>query len=135
MLRAQDLTAAERLLIERRRAGETKEEAAAAYGVSAYRYNRWEAGHDVDTAPAPALGRLAFFEGSFLQRRRDGVSLAEFAELVGVSRWWLTQMEVGAVADDRLREHRAKDGRVQERDRESAAAGDLERLLAEPPGA
>lgn len=121
MLTAKDLTNAERLLIERRRLGETKDGAAAAYDVSEYRYNRWEAGKDSDTAPRPALGRLAFREASFIQRRREGVSLADFAKLVGVSRWWLTQMEAGEVDDARLRDYwRARGSR---KGRKPAKAG------------
>tara|TARA_R110000851_G_scaffold268071_2_gene420704 strand:+ start:35574 stop:35906 length:333 start_codon:yes stop_codon:yes gene_type:complete len=101
MLSAKDLTSGERLLITRRRDGMTKAECAEGCGVTLYRYNRWEA--DREEGITARTGRLAFHEQSFLLRRRAKASVADFAALVGVSPWWLRQMEIGEAPDDRLR--------------------------------
>lgn len=102
MLTAKDLTKGERLLLERRRAEETKPEAAARHGVSFYRYDRWE--RDIDNeAPRVAVGVLEFREVSLIRGQRAGASVRDFAELVGVSPWWLTQIETGQVSDERIR--------------------------------
>jgi len=108
MLSAKELTPGERLLIVRRREGTTKADCASGCGVTLYRYNRWES--DDEVGPTAKTGRLAFHEQSMLLRRRAGVSVADFAKLVGVSPWWLRQMEIGEAPDDRLRAYWADAG-------------------------
>tara|TARA_R110002167_G_scaffold79897_12_gene220004 strand:+ start:86 stop:418 length:333 start_codon:yes stop_codon:yes gene_type:complete len=103
MLKAKDLTNGERLLILRRREGATKADTAAGCGASLYQYGRWE--NDKEDGPRAKTGRLAYREQSFLMRRRAGVSVAAFAQLLGVSPWWLRQMEAGEAPDGRLRAH------------------------------
>lgn len=100
MLRVRDLTPGERLLLERRRLGETKPAAADRYGVSLYRYGQWErddpAARAVSDVPRPrGLLRLEFHEASFLLRRRAGVTVEAFAAAAGMSAWWLTRIERG----------------------------------------
>lgn len=102
MLTAGKLTRAERLLLQRRRRGLTKAEAAERHGVSLYRYERWEAGETLG-APLVGVGRLAFREASLIMRLRAGVGLGAFAGLLGCSGHWVTRMEAGEAPDDRLR--------------------------------
>lgn len=102
-MRTKDLTAGERLLIARRRLGESQDEAGARLGVSRYRYRKWESDEYTDPGPPRAnIGALKPFESCLIRRRRAGVSLAELAEAVGVTRWWLCQMEGGDAPADRL---------------------------------
>jgi len=103
MLTAAQLTNGERLALERRRAGETKAGAAKRHGVSLYCYTAWEDDED-EAAPRVAVGRVAFYEGSRILRRRAGRSVADMAAAVGVSPYWLSRMEAGEAPDDRLRE-------------------------------
>ncbi len=103
MLTAGDLTKGERLLLERRRAGEPLEAAAARHGVTLYRYRLWERDED-DGAPRVPVGRVEYHEAARLMRGRVGASVRELAELVGCSPYWLTRMEAGEAPVDRLRD-------------------------------
>ena len=96
-------TKAERLLINRRRAGLTQPEAAESWGVSLYQYRRWELGSDA--APFVAVGWLRHHERCLLMRLRLKVSLRKVARDLGVSRWWVIKMERGDAPPDRLVEH------------------------------
>lgn len=102
VLTASKLTAGERLLLERRRAQETKAQAAARHGVTLYRYELWEAGKD-DQAPRVPVGALEFREASLVMRLRAGAGVAQFAEVLGVSSEWVRRMERGEVSDEALR--------------------------------
>tara|TARA_R110000764_G_scaffold36736_2_gene82005 strand:+ start:31146 stop:31448 length:303 start_codon:yes stop_codon:yes gene_type:complete len=95
------LNPGERLLIERRRAGQNQTAAAAAYDLSEWQYRQCEAGES-DRIPAPALGRLQAFEACMLMRRRAGLKRTELAAQLGISGWWLTRMERGQIPADRL---------------------------------
>lgn len=103
MLNASELSSGEKLLIVRRRKGRTVAQAAKASKTTLYRYVRWE--RDQEPGPAVAVGRLEFHEKAFLLRRRGGHSVAAFAKRLGVSAWWLSQMEAGEAPDMRLRDH------------------------------
>lgn len=101
LIKTSDLSRGERLLVARRRRDESQVDAAARFDVSLYRYRQWE----TDEAKSPhelGLGKLDGFEACFLMRRRDGRSMAAVAKKVGVSRWWLCQMERGEVDSTRL---------------------------------
>lgn len=100
MLTTPQLSTAERLLIDRRRRRETKAEAAERLSVSLYRYTQWES--DGKGAPSPPLGELGGYESSVVLRVRSGLSSAEVAADVGVSPWWLRQMEMGDIGSSRL---------------------------------
>lgn len=101
MLDLKDITCGEKLLIERRRLHESQRAAAKRHGVSRYIYRRWEL--DEEAGPSTALQVLEFYEGCFLDRRREGVELRARASEIGVSSWWLCQMEHGEVSDERLK--------------------------------
>ena len=95
-----DLTKGERLLIDRRRRGESQAEAAERLGLSVYAYRRFE--EDVAEGPTADVEALELGEACYLERRREGLPASWVAERVGVSRWWLTQMERGREDADRL---------------------------------
>ncbi len=105
MLKLADLTAGERLLLERRRNGETQAQAARRHGVSRYCYRAWEDDSVSTGQPRPALRRLQPYEICYLLRRRNGQSLADFAADAGISPWWVTQMESGRAPLQRLQEY------------------------------
>lgn len=104
MLLVRDLRPGERLLIDRRRRGETRSEAAQRFGVSLSRYARWEGlGRGLsDTGPEPALGRLEPWEAAFLLRRRARVGVLETALALGVSPWRVEQTEAGVAGGGAL---------------------------------
>ena len=100
-MQTSDLTNGERLLVlRRRRSDKSQKGAAAALGISLYKYRRWEA--DDDEPPKPKLGALESHEAYFIMRRRAGKSLQELATEVNVSSWWLCQMEYGRAPLARL---------------------------------
>ena len=103
MLNANELTTGEKLLLQRRRKDLTAVQAAKRHKATLYRYLRWE--RDQEPGPRIAVGKLAFHEKAFLLRRRGGHSVAAFAKKLGVSAWWLSQMEDGEAPDMRLRDH------------------------------
>lgn len=100
LLKIADLSPGERFLLERRRLREGQGEAAARHGVSRWRYRRWELGRE--DGPAVELGKLEPHEACFVIRTRSGVSVQDLAEAMGISRWWLIQMEYGDKPADRL---------------------------------
>jgi len=99
-MKTSDLTTGERVLILRRRKEESQQAASERHGVSLYRFRQWES--DEEPAPKIAIGRLERFESCFIRRRRTGMPLHELAGLMGISRWWLIQMEYGKQASDAL---------------------------------
>jgi DNA-binding XRE family transcriptional regulator len=102
------LTAAERLLVDRRRRDETQAEAALRYKVSQSRYSRWERGLDdpIETlGPGPVLPRVSPLkphEKCLLYRRRVGVTQAKVAEDLNRCKMWVRQMERGEVDSTEL---------------------------------
>lgn len=106
MLSASALTIGERLLIDQRRAGVTRAEAAELWGVTLYRYALWEEnrGDDMPEAAAIPLGRLEFREHALIMRRRSRMTLKAMGRELGCSSWWVSQMETGKVSDALLRE-------------------------------
>lgn len=103
-MKTTSITTGERLLIERRRNNESQDAAAGRHGVSRYRYRLWESDQaEGGRQPRCArLGLLRDYEGCYIRRRRAGLSVAALATKVGVSAWWVTQMEHGDVPADRL---------------------------------
>jgi len=101
MLTTSDLTTGERLLIERRRAGQNQTQAAHAYDLSEWRYRQCEA-DEADLIASPPLGRLQIHEACVIMRRRVGMKRTDLAEQLDISCWWLTQMERGQIPADRL---------------------------------
>lgn len=95
-----ELSNGERLVIERRRAGESQKSAAARYEVTLHQWRLWEA--DKDDPPTSPVGKLMPYEVCFLKRRRAGIQAQALAEELEVSRWWLTQIEYGRAPIDCL---------------------------------
>ena len=102
MLTSPQLIASERLIIDRRRRGLTQEQAAQAWGFSEWHYRMLEAGKRERSCPRIRIGKLKPHEAAFTLRRREGLKRTELAVKVGVSCWWLTQMERGRVNPKRL---------------------------------
>lgn len=94
------LTAGERLLIDRRRRGDTQVAAANRHGVSPFIYGQME--RDVAEAPSINIGQLKPHERCLLYRRRAGFTQARVAKDLKCCRWWLNQMERGQVPCDTL---------------------------------
>ena len=101
MLLLRDCTNGERLLLERRRRRQSQRKAANRHGVTRYCYRQWEAGID-ESGPRVPLQRLRPHEACFLLRRRAEIPLHKLARRMGISRWWLCQMEYGRESASRL---------------------------------
>lgn len=103
-LEQEDLTIGERLLIARRRQGESQEAAGRRYGMHRNFYGRVE--RDADRAPAavtpPELGILTEDERCLILRRRAGRTQEDCAQEIGVTRFWFNQMETGRVSSETL---------------------------------
>jgi len=91
----------ERLILARRRRGENQKVAAARHGVSLYRYRKWEIGEDPDF-PLAAAGGARQHERLFITRMRAGYPLGKVAQAIGITRWWLCQIEHGKAPAARL---------------------------------
>jgi len=96
-----ELTKGERLLIERRRRDCNQRTAALLRGVSQSRYQAWELDKE-DGAPDVPIGKLKPHERCFLARRRAGGTREWLAGELRCSKRWVTLMERGEVACDRL---------------------------------
>ena len=90
------LTRAEKLLIQRRRVGETQAQAAARHGVSYTRYSAWERGKETSGLPNVTIGKLKPHEYCLLYRQRCNFTQERVANEMGICRWWLNKMETGA---------------------------------------
>ncbi len=86
------LTAGERLMIDRRRRGETQAAAAKRHNVSRGHYASWELGRQdppsVALRPALRLG-----EWCLVRRHRLGLTQAQLGERVGLCRLTIKRME------------------------------------------
>ena len=102
MLTTSQLTLSERLLLSRRRDGNTQTQAAAKWGISEWDYRMRESGQRNDECPPVRLQGVQPHEACFLMRRRAGIKRTELANTMDVSCWWLTQMERGKVNPKRL---------------------------------
>ncbi len=88
-----DLTIGEKLYIIRRRRGESQVGAAKRFRVSRSTYGRWE--NEILEGPHLNVLTLRDHERCFMYRKRAGMNQTEAAKEIGISRWWLTQMESG----------------------------------------
>ena len=88
----------ERLIINRRRRGNTQNQEAERLGVTRYMYRKWELGdpHKEITFERK-LSPLGIFEICFLLRRRKKLTVTQIAEEIGVSKTWVSDMELGTV--------------------------------------
>lgn len=96
-------TAPEKFLIHRKRLGETQAQAANRMRLSVHSYRV------VEQKPTgrrpPALGSLEPWEKCLLLRRRKGMTQAELAKALGLSRWWVNLMESGRVPSAALEQY------------------------------
>jgi len=86
----------ERILIKRKRLGNTQNQEAKRLGVSRYKYRKWEKGDlDKDTIVPKRLSNLGIFEICFLLRKRNNLTITKLAQEIGVSKTWICDMELG----------------------------------------
>lgn len=80
----------------------SQREAAKKFRVTLYEYRKWE----TDTVPYPRqlldIGKLKQHEACFIARRREGLTLTELSECVGISVNWLCEIERGEQPADKL---------------------------------
>lgn len=98
-------TRGESLLLWRRRADLGQVAAAKLFEVSHDIYWQWETDRRTEGQPRKHLGQLKMHEVCFLLRRRAKVSQRKLAELMGITRLWVIQMEAGTAPVERLRNH------------------------------
>lgn len=107
LIKTTDLTPGERLAIDRRRIGRSQQAQAGIFGVSLYKYRKWE--NDEEEPPNdPPLGNLQTHEQCYVVRRRRGLRLGDVAVEMGFSRWWINQMELGEVNCGKLHDYFAQ---------------------------
>ena len=100
MLTTKDLSSSERLKVWRRRLDKTQVQAAESHGVTTWEYRLLERG--ARSAPTVIIGSLQPHEACAVMRWRSGYSRKDIARWVGISPWWVTQMERGRIDSDRL---------------------------------
>lgn len=100
MLTTPQLTPSERLLVYRRRCGHTQTQAAQERGFTEWHYRMMEAGNR--TCPSVYIGKMKLYESAVILRRRLKIKRTTLAKMIGISCWWLTQMERGQVNPKRL---------------------------------
>jgi transcriptional regulator with XRE-family HTH domain len=107
------ISAAEQLLIWRKRANLNQREMAKRFGVSRNRYSQFE-NYNLNMLEEPtllfdlkeyAVGPLRANERCLLYRRRCGVNQRQVANHIGLSRLWVNRMERGIVDCSRLIEY------------------------------
>lgn len=102
MVEIADLTPGERLLIHRRRSGESQEAAALRLGMTRNAYGRLERDAEDIGIVVPQIGELSADEMCLIARRRVGRTQEDCAEEIGVTRFWFNLMETGKVPCDDL---------------------------------
>lgn len=105
-VKTSELTRGTRLRIERRRLKQTQVQAAHRWKVPVNIYRGWE--HDDvvgPSSPSVPLGKLRTYEECWVLRQRSGKTLQVLCEEIGISRWWLTQMESGDAPVKRLKNY------------------------------
>jgi DNA-binding XRE family transcriptional regulator len=110
LLRVEDLTPSERLILARRRMGFNQQEMAALLGIAPFTYGRMERGEvpldydKIDQHKLPLEEALSPSEKAHFYRLRSDptVGQSKIAEDLGVSRIWVNRMERGLVSADRL---------------------------------
>lgn len=97
------LSVGERLFIYRKRAKISQSEMARNYGISRSTYGRIERDElDDPNVRAYVLGGLLPNEEAMIIRRRNNETQKEVATRIGLSRHWVSKMETGQAACDRL---------------------------------
>lgn len=88
-----ELTPADRLIVQRRRLGESQSQAAARWKVAYHVYSSWECGEG--RPPEVSVGQLRGHERALVYRRHAGRTQREVAEDLGVCVLTLRRMERG----------------------------------------
>ena len=99
------LTKGQRLRIIRLRNEETQVQAAERMGVTRKRYKNWEDDVYNKLCPTLSVGKLTPNERCLLLRREAGMRQDEFAKVLGLSRGYVNQMELGRLPCRRLMEY------------------------------
>lgn len=101
MSEIEELTEAERYLLDRRRKGENQTQAAARLGISRQKYNKLECGNlsllPERQVPAITIASLSGGERCLLYRRRLGLTQTALAAERSMSRYWINRQERDAV--------------------------------------
>lgn len=80
----------------------TQVQAARKLGISLYEYRRLEAGELEDAERAALPGGLRDNERCYIARQRASLRLEDLAPKVGVTMFWLCQMERGTAPTETL---------------------------------
>lgn len=104
LVQTQTLSPAERILIDRRRRGETQAQAARRMRLSKNAFRDLEIGEAKPDRPV-SVGRLTDYEQCLILRRRHGLTMQEVADDAGISRWSVVQIEGGSASAARLVEY------------------------------
>lgn len=95
MLKPDDLTRGERLLLDRRRRGVSQSDALD--GVAKNVYRLWETDEVLDHAPLVEILEIHPHEQLLLIRRRRNMTQTQMAEQLGISLTWQKTLEAGGV--------------------------------------
>lgn len=102
-LSTSQLTNGEKLFILRRRDGNTQAREAALRNLPLSAYKKLEGDEECAySLTAGKVGKLLDYEACVAQRRRKGLSLDILAEKIGLTKWWLCQIERGKAPVDSL---------------------------------
>lgn len=102
-LSTSQLTNGEKLFILRRRACNTQEREARLSELPISAYKKLENDEKCAYAlKAGPVGKLLDYEACVAQRRRAGYTLDDLVEKVGLTKWWLCQIEKGKAPVDTL---------------------------------
>ena len=106
MFKVNDLLEHAKLGIIRRRAGQTRKETALALQISPSTLYNWEKGRTTAKITIKEnLYELTLREQFYLHRKMAGLTQAQLAKELGVSRYWVILMEQGKVSGKRLEEY------------------------------
>ncbi|MEE8181752.1 MAG: hypothetical protein V3T87_00395 [Candidatus Thorarchaeota archaeon] len=102
LLKITDLTRGEKLYIKRKRLGLSQIEMSVDIGVIHSKYRAMEQDVEGSEPPFITLGTLLECESYCVSRVRAGVNKTKLAAEIGVSVYWLRQMERGTAPIKRL---------------------------------
>lgn len=105
LLKTSDLTRGEKLYIKRKRLGLSQIEMSVDLGVIHSKYRAMEQDVEGSEPPYISLGPLQECESYCVQRVRAGINKTTLAAEMGVSIYWLRQMERGEAPIKRLAEY------------------------------
>jgi len=101
-LNIEDLTAGERLFLQRRRLGEDQKTAAKKHGVGFIHYGQSERINRFFPKHIEPITEVKDYEWCVIVRRRKKLKQRELAEELKVCKLWLLKMETGQIQATRL---------------------------------